>query len=124
MKRILMIITLLTSASSFALTCTSDENSVKKITLTDLHYNLVQGSESERVVGKVFAGKKTGGYFITNYELFDQNGEFAEFTVNTNPPDIGSHCRARVCPSQIPQNKLKMGKLIIEGKQDEYFTCI
>jgi hypothetical protein len=124
MKRIFMIMTLLTSSSSFALTCTSEEDPSKKLQLVELGSNKISGQLIEKKLSSVYAGTKESNFSQVNYDLYDQSGQVVEFSLLKMPPSTGGHCRARVCPSHFPSKTSQSGKLVIKGEADEYFTCI
>ncbi len=109
--------------TTHAVVCTS-EDSENKLQLTSLGSQLVTGQMLNTTLNQVYVGKTESNLRYTTYELFNQDGIPATFTIKNNFIISGGHCRARVCPGDLPQDPTKKGKLIIEGKADEYFSCL
>jgi hypothetical protein len=123
MKILLLGLTLCMSISAHALTCTSEDNSAKKLTLEDTgHGNgLVEGKTFVREYINLFVGKIKNNIIENVYTLYNQDGVKYEFLLKKNLPAI-SHCRARFCPTPV-NFKNMTGKLTSVDLEDEYFSC-
>ena len=123
MKKLLTLLTLLIGFNSYALICTSEENPALKIKLTNISGNLVSAESFIRTYGDIFSG--TVKYdFLTGdtYTLFNQHGEKSVLTIKNKL--ILSHCRTRLCNSDISDITPQIAKLSSENNEDEYFSCL
>jgi hypothetical protein len=124
MKKALVFLSMIISMNSFALICTSEDNPAKKLKLNKSNYEFVTGEVYIRTFISVFAGTyEYKNYLEDEYTLFDQKGKKHTLTVKKELQI--NHCRARVCPGDdLLGPKDAIGKLSVEGEEDEYFTCI
>jgi hypothetical protein len=123
MKKMLTMLTLLIGFNSFALVCTSEENSAFKIKLTKVSGHLVSGESFIRTYEDIFTGTVKYDFLKGDtYTLFNQYGEKSVLTIKNEL--VLSHCRTRLCNSDIPDITPSIAKLSSENKEDEYFSCL
>jgi len=126
MKTFFLAMALLPCFSSFALTCTSHDDQAKKLQLNNPFETYVQGMILADKIDHLYVGTFKAApeidSLLTNYTLYNQHGKKHQF--NLKEKISGGHfpCRARVCLND--HFITKVGKLIQEGQDDEYFDCI
>ncbi|OUR93506.1 hypothetical protein A9Q84_18715 [Halobacteriovorax marinus] len=124
MKTIILGITLLLSAQSFALTCTSEDNAEKHLIIEKAQGDKVKGQTFVKATLNLFVGTMSSTFLEENYTLFNQNGEKFSFLLKKNTP-IFHGCRTRVCHTPFETEEvIQKGKLTTEDGEDEYYKCI
>ena len=122
MKLLMVTFAFLMSAQTYALTCTSESDSAKKIQLEVITNGLVKAEASTNQTTDVFAGTVDHSSFQDVYSLYNQDGELSQLVVQTF--SIGTNfCRTRVC-DQFPTDPKLTAKLTNAEGEDEYFKCL
>ena len=121
--KLFLILSLFTMAlPAFALTCKSEENSEKILSLNSVEGNLIEGKIISETLNSILVGTVSSNIIESTYNLFNHLGEPVTFILKKDFPPV-SHCRVRVCDFILNQKKTT-GKLLLAGKDDEYFTCL
>ena len=123
-----------TTNSAHAFTCNS-EDSANKFDIEAQSFGKFTAKLYVRAVSHVFVGTKVNLDGLTDeYSFYDQNGDFAKFTLKKKNHDFpAQHCRYRhgCGHSRVPSTieltqytpKASTGKLEMEGQDSEYFKC-
>ena len=134
MKFLLLTLLLTVGANSaYAITCNSVD-SPNKFDIENHGFGKYTAKVYIRAISHVFAGSvESVDLFTDEYSFYDQNGDFAKFTLKKKIYDFPSqHCHYRHgcghsrVPATIkfPKNEDSYtGKLEIEGLDSEYFNC-
>ena len=123
MKFSLLGLLLFGSIQAMALTCKTVDLPLKVISIQ----NLDDGAVSAKLIDvaafeeKTFVGIVDSIFLSSTYDF--QSKHWGNFSFQTNKVFGGiGHCRTRVCDE--PTKTIIAGKLIVDGYEDEYFTCI
>ena len=120
MKALALLMGILISGQTLALTCTSEVNSAKKLKIEQLHGNLVKAEAYIRTTTDVFAGSVEKSFFFEDvYTLYNQEGVQHSLIVSKTPSF--PTCRARVCHDPSPS---EITAKLTSGEENEYFTCL
>ena len=132
------------SVQAYEIKCTAKNNPAKKLHLTIEDNDLVSAQTFTRAITHVYAGEKTiHDLGIEEYQLFNEKGLEAIFVLKKKFKPVNT-CRYRqgcnntddlIDLPDIPVTRVPTtidttvnfsndtGKLIIEGKADEYYSC-